>query len=203
MANQKNPTALLMRRMKEAQKGVGVFAALMVKFFSDNFGKTTLPKRVADFAIYDQLAAVGNTVITFFAGTYTAARSNFPGGSFTLPDSEHALITGIRIYQGAAATITATVWTPGLSTDAAAVNGLLSIRINGETVITNLPLALFQPGQVANGGTNEDVGYYYFVEPLVLLGQNQIEVQVTFPAAPATANYNLRFEIHGVRFIGG
>jgi hypothetical protein len=203
MPNMKNPTALLMRRMKEAQKGVGVFAALMVKFFSDNFGKTSLPKRVADFAIYDQLAAVGNTVLLFFSGTYTAARSNFPGGSFTLPDSEHAIITGVRMYQGAAATITATPWTPGLSTDVAALNGILSIRINGETVITNLPLAVFQPGQIANGGTSEDVGYFYFTEPLVLLGQNQIEAQVQFPAAPATTNYNLRFELHGVRFIGG
>jgi hypothetical protein len=203
MANMKNPTALLMRRMKEAKQGVGVFATLMVKFFMDNFGKTSLPKRVADFAIYDQLAAVGQTVLLFFSGTYTAARSNFPGGSFTLPDSEHAIITGIRMYQGAAATITATPWTPGISTDVAALNGILSIRINGETVVTSLPLAVFQPGQIANGGTNEDVGYFYFTEPLVLLGQNQIEAQVQFPAAPATANYNLRFELHGVRFIGG
>lgn len=202
MANLKNPTALFFDRMEMAGKGAGTLASLMQKFFADNYGKTDLPKRVADFIIYDQLAAVSATNLQFFDGAFSTARSNFPGGSFIMPQSEHAIITAIRFCEGANATITSTNWTYGVN-DAIAKNGQLRVTNNGVTVLTDIPLTAFNPGLVSNGGTTEDIGIFYLMEPIVLLGQTDIRSQVTFASAPATANLNLRMELHGVRFIGG
>lgn len=202
MANLKNPTALFFDRMETAGKGAGTLAALMQKFFADNYGKTDLPKRVADFIIYDQLAAVGATNLQFFDGAYSTARSNFPGGSFIMPQSEHAIITAIRMCEGASATITSTGWTYGVN-DAIGKNGLLRMTNNGVTVLTDIPLTAFNPGLVTNGGTTDDIGIFYLMEPIVLLGQTDIRTQITFPTGPTTANYNQRIELHGVRFIGG
>jgi len=203
MFNSKNPTALLLRRMQEASKEKGgVLVRLMVKFFQDNFGAVTLPKRVADFIFYDQLAAVGATVLAFYDGAFSPDRSNFPGGTFVLPQSEHALITGVRLLEGANASPDETAWTYGVN-DALAKNGTLDVLINGVVVLKSIPLTAFQPGGSANQGTNENVGTFFFMEPLVLLGQEDITVRVSFGNAPTTANYNLRVELMGIRFIGG
>ena len=205
MGNMKNPAPLMIQRLLQADGGKeGLLVAALTNFFSANFGKTTLPKVAADFAIYDQLPVVGATTFEFFQGQFTTARSNFPNGSFIMPESEHALITGIRIYTGANANPIATDWQPGAN-DAAVKNGKMSILINGQKVLTELPLTQFgqvQLSATAQGETDQDRGAFYFYEPLVLLGQTGINVQVQFPAAPAVANTNLRVELIGVRFIG-
>jgi hypothetical protein len=43
---------------------------------------------------------------------------------------------------------------------------------------------------------------FWLMEPLVLLGQTDIKTTVTLQSA-ASANDNLRMELHGIRFIGG
>jgi hypothetical protein len=205
MGNMKNPAPLMIQRLLQAAgEKTGLLVAALTNFFSANYGKTTLPKVAADFAIFDQLAVVGTTLAAYFQGQFTIARSNFPNGSFTMPESEHALILGIRIYTGAAATVTATDWQPGAN-DAAVKNGKMDILINGQKVLTELPLTQFGQVQLSathQGETDQDRGTFYFYEPLVLLGQTNIAVNVSFPTAPATANLNLRVELVGVRFIG-
>lgn len=211
MANTKNPTALLMQRMAAAGKGAGSMAALMQKYFADNYGKTDLPKRVADFIIYDQLKVGATTSAQFFQGTWAATRTNFPGGSFSMPQSEHAIITGIRVLDATTAgTVDTSQWNYGVRT-AALLNGELTVTSNGETIITQLPLTAFQSNVATNaaagtassvGETDDNAGFFYLMEPLVLLGQTDIKSNLLLKNA-AAANDCLRVELHGIRFIGG
>jgi hypothetical protein len=211
MANQKNPTALLMQRMAAAGKGAGSMATLMQKFFADNYGKTDLPKRVADFIIYDQVKVGANTTAQFFQGTPSTSRTNFPGGSFIMPQSEHALITGIRLLDASTAgNVETSQWNYGVRTSAL-LNAELTVTSNGETILTQLPLTAFQSNVGANaaagtasavGETDDNAGFFYLMEPLVLLGQTDIKSTVLLKTA-AGANDCLRVELHGIRFIGG
>lgn len=211
MANTKNPTALLMQRMAAAGKGAGSMAALMQKYFADNYGKTDLPKRVADFIIYDQLKVGATTSAQFFQGTWAATRTNFPGGSFSMPQSEHAIITGIRLLDASTAgTVDTSQWNYGVRT-ASLLNGELTVTSNGETIITQLPLTAFQSNVGTNaaagtassvGETDDNAGFFYLMEPLVLLGQTDIKSNLLLKNA-ASANDCLRVELHGIRFIGG
>jgi hypothetical protein len=210
MGNFKNPTALLMQRMQAAGKGAGSMATLMQKFFADNYGKTDLPKRVADFIIYDQVAVGASTTAQFFQGTPSTTRTNFPGGSFIMPQSEHAIITGIRFLDGNNATLTSTQWNYGVRT-AAFLNGEVTVTSNGETILTQLPMTAFQTSVNPNiaagtafsvGETDDNAGFFWLMEPLVLLGQTDIKTNVLLKSA-ASANDNLRIELHGIRFIGG
>jgi len=202
--NSKNPTALFFDRMARAKAGApGTLVSLMTNFFKANYGLSDLPKTAADFILYDQLAVVGLTSASFFTGAYATTRSNFPG-SFVLPQGEHAIITGIKFLFGANATVASTNWEPGVG-DALTKQGLVSISINGQVVTTQLPLTAFDSNALsatAAGATDENRGYFFFYEPLVLLGQQQIALNITWNAAPTTANANLRCELHGVRFIG-
>jgi len=211
VANTKNPTALLMQRMAAAGKGAGSMAALMQKYFADNYGKTDLPKRVADFIIYDQLKVGATTSAQFFQGTWAATRTNFPGGSFSMPQSEHAIITGIRLLDASTAgTVDTSQWNYGVRT-ASLLNGELTVTSNGETIITQLPLTAFQSNVGTNaaagtassvGETDDNAGFFYLMEPLVLLGQTDIKSNLLLKNA-ASANDCLRVELHGIRFIGG
>jgi len=202
--NSKNPTALFFDRMARAKAGApGTLVSLMTNFFKANYGLSDLPKTAADFILYDQLSVVGLTSASFFTGAYTTTRSNFPG-SFVLPQGEHAIITGIKFMFGANATVSSTDWQPGVG-DALTKQGLVSISINGQVVTTQLPLTAFDNNVLSatvQGSADENRGYFFFYEPLVLLGQQQIALNITWNAAPSTANANLRCELHGVRFIG-
>jgi len=210
MPNFKNPTALLMQRMAAAGKGAGSMAALMQKYFADNYGKTDLPKRVADFIIYDQLKVGATTSAQFFQGTWSSSRTNFPGGSFSMPQSEHAIITGIRLLDATAPTVDVAKWTYGVS-NTTFLNGELTVTSNGETIITQLPLTAFPTSNnlnLAAGSayqapeTDDNAGFFYLMEPLVLLGQTDIKTNLLLKNA-AGASDCLRIELHGIRFIGG
>jgi len=205
MENFKNPTALLFQRMANATKGQsGSLASLMQNFFAANYGLTQLPKICADFIIFDQLAAAGATNLSFFNDQYTAARSNFPGGSFVAPNSEHMLILGVKMLSAANASVPASDWQPGVE-DAALKNGQLDIQVNGVKQITSLPLTAFDPNEISattSGRTDGGRGMFYLYEPIVLLGQQQLVANAKFPTGSGTANINLRMELHGIRFIG-
>lgn len=200
-----------MQRMAAAGKGAGSMAALMQKYFADNYGKTDLPKRVADFIIYDQLKVGATTSAQFFQGTWSSSRTNFPGGSFSMPQSEHAIITGVRLLDATTAgNVDTSQWNYGVRT-AALLNGELTVTSNGETIITQLPLTAFQSNVNTNaaagtasaaGETDNDAGFFYLMEPLVLLGQTDIKTNLLLKNA-AAANDCLRVELHGIRFIGG
>lgn len=215
MGNFKNPTALLMQRMSTAGKGSGSMATLMQKFFADNYGKTDLPKRVADFVIFDQIKVGATTTAQFFQGTWSATRTNFPGGSFSMPQSEHAIITGFRVLDAiTTGNVETSQWRYGVY-DSPFLNGELQVTSNGETVLTQLPLTAFQssvgsnitaavsPGAPSTAGqTDDNAGFFWLMEPIVLLGQTDIKTNLLLKTA-GTANSCLRIELHGIRFIGG
>lgn len=207
MNNTKNPTALWFQRMNAARKGnPGELARLMTNFFKSNYADVSaqLPKTVADFMIFDQLVAVGNSNLKYFSGAYSNTRSNMPAGNFQLPQSEHAIITGFKVLTGAGATVQATDWVAGVI-DPIIKNGTMSCNINGQTVLTQLPFTAFDSSALSAtvaGLTDPNRGYFYFYEPLVWLGQTSLTIETNFQSAVATANMNLRIELLGTRFIG-
>lgn len=202
MANSKNPTELFFQRMQRAGMQGGSLVQLMQNYFKANYALTDLPKRVADFVLFDQLVGVGNTNLNFFQGAFAVTRSNFPTNTFQLPQSEHAIILGIRFMEGANATLQATNWNYGVG-DAIAKNGVYDVVVNGVKQATKVPFTVHLPGLVANGLTTDDEGMNWLMEPIVFPAQQEIAIQASFQAAIATATYNLRCELHGVRFIGG
>lgn len=203
--NNKIPTPLLFNRLGMAKPGQeGELVGLLRNYFAANGGKSDMPKTVSDFILYDQLAIVGNKAVNFFAGTYSEARSNFPG-SFQLPQGENALILGYKVMVGANATVAATDWQPGVG-DALTKQGYFTTTINGQVVNTAIPFTGFDFNTLsatASGATDDNRGFYSLYEPLVLMGQQQIAITAQWPVAPpATANLNMRIELHGIRFIG-
>lgn len=189
--------------MNASKQRPGTLVSAMTNFFRANYGDVKIPKVAADFILYDQLQVAGVTNASFFDGQYTTARSNFPGGSFTIPESEHTIVTAIRILEGVNASVPATVWQPGAQS-AAVKNALFNVNINGQKVLTQIPGTAFDSNLLSAtnaGQTDENTGFFFLYEPLVLLGQTQIITNVAFPSAPI-ANTNVRVELHGVRFIG-
>jgi hypothetical protein len=207
MGNTKNPTMLWFQRMASASGGQGTLASLMQKFFRDNYALTSLPKTVADYVIYDQQPLAAG-VTRLFQGQFNAQRSNWPNGNnFIAAESEHMIVQSIKAYDcvQALATIDQGDWQPGIS-DAKAKNATFDVTINGQRVLSAIPLTVFDPNAVDTaftGATNEDRGRFYLMEPLVILGQTgpQININLNSGVTP-TQNYNIRFELEGQRFIG-
>lgn len=210
MYNPKNPTALWFQRMAvdgnpDPKNPMGTLALLMRQYFEKNYAKTKLPKVVADFIIYDQLPVTAS--MQFFQNQWTAARSNFPNSSFIAPESEHMIVQGFRFMQAVqvAATINQADWQPGIF-NPVLKNATFQVTINGTRVMTSIPFTAFDPNQLSatvQGSTNENRGFYYLMEPLVVLGQTSIAMDVTLPpGATITTDLALRVELHGQRFIG-
>jgi hypothetical protein len=128
-----------------------------------------------------------------------------------MPQSEHAIITGLRLLDASTAgNVDTSQWNYGVRTSAL-LNGELQVTSNGETIITQLPLTAFQSNVGANaaaatasavGETDDNAGFFWLMEPLVLLGQTDIKTNLLLKNA-AGANDCLRVELHGIRFIGG
>lgn len=132
--------------------------------------------------------AVGNTTVNFMAApTILSPQQNAA--------DEHMMITEIDFYDGAAATLNATPWALGI-TDALGKQGYLSVSNSGTIELKNLPLTQFIPA------TNDsDSGKFQLNKPIMWVAQTDLIAQITYPTAPATANYNVRMEIVGLKLI--
>ncbi len=111
------------------------------------------------------------------------------------PDSEHFIVTAIRWYQGANATLAATAWTPGIAAGDVQ-NGKFDVVNSGTVVIKDMPFCPF-----SQGTNNADGGYLYLPKPIVWLGQTSLQIPASFPVALSTANVNLRVELFGLKLI--
>lgn len=179
-------TALLEARMRNP-KG---FKDAILAFFAANQAKVNIGKSIGQLEIYDQQAVAGVTQARFFTGQVAANRTNLQN-SFTRPEGEHMIITGIKVYDGLAANIEDTDWVLGCST-ADVKNGLVTVSSNGTVFLRNYPLV------AANDETTDDSrGTIFLSEPIFWAGQTELEVNVTFPSAPA-ATTNLRMAVVGV-----
>jgi hypothetical protein len=142
-------------------------------------------KTLADFNLGNNVKATGQTIVRFLAP------------NFSFPDSEHFLITGIRVLSGTGTVdVDRQLYTPGIATDGDVQAGLLSINNNGSTVLKEIPLSSFSTGtNLANGG------YLELSNPILWVGQTNLQAEVSFDNAPATVDYNLRLELIGQKLI--
>lgn len=143
----------------------------------------TQNKSWADFVSPFSAIAVGFATISFVPST------------FQYPDSEHFLVTSLRIYQGANATLNVTAWTPGVAAGDAQ-NGTFTINNNGTNVMKDVPFTAF-----SQGTNNADGGYLELACPFVWVGQTSLSIIGTWPAVLTTTTLNLRFELVGLKLI--
>jgi hypothetical protein len=120
---------------------------------------------------------------------------NMLPNAFQYPDSEHFIITAIRIYQGTNATLNQTAWTPGVAAGDAQ-NGNFNITNSGTIVMKDMPFTMF-----SQGTNNADGGYLVLSKPIVWLAQTQLQMACTWPVILSTATLNLRVEFIGLKLI--
>lgn len=144
----------------------------------------TQNKTLATFTAAFNAVVVGNTTVNFI-----------PKAQQQFPDGEHFLVTSIRMFQGANATLAQTAWTAGI-TDALFQNGDLTLTNNGTQELLTLPFTRFQPG------TNwPESGWLYLSKPIMWVAQTNLAVTGNFTTASATANLNGRLELTGLKLI--
>jgi hypothetical protein len=149
-------------------------------------------KTFGDRLLYDSKVTTGLTSQTFFGSSPTANGSNVPSSG--LAENEALIVTEIRYYTGANATLNSTDWELGIS-DALTKNGSFNLVVNGVVKLRSVPFAYFED-YAANG--NDNAGRLTLSQPVVIPPQQTIEINATWPTASATANLNGRFELYGV-----
>lgn len=162
------------------------------------------PNFVRDEFVKNYLTQMGveltqNKVVSTFRKAYNAAVAGLNSVKIVnadqFPDSEHFAIFGIRALDGIHAALNSTDWMASIS-NGIAKNGLFSADNGGTTEIKDMPLTAFQ------SGTNDpQAGVLLLPKPLFWKGQTQLTITLSFPTVVATANYNLRFELIGIKLI--
>lgn len=155
--------------------------------------KTVQEKTLAEQTRYDSVAVVTG-ITTLFESEPVNDNTNLT--NFTPPESEHQLITQIRIWEGTNAVIADTDWVAGV-TNPICQNSKISILNNGITVLDNVPLSEFLPDL-----TTRDVGLYDLAEPIAWVGQTNLIVQIkSKKGAIIGANTNLRVGLKGLAYV--
>lgn len=153
-------------------------------------------KTIASVEYYHQAVVVGNSNINFFTGNFNANDTNLVG-SFVRPQSEHAVIYGIRVHSGASATLEQTAWVPGYGIAALrAVNGKTTITNNSEVELKNFPSTAW-----LNTLTTKDDGLFLLDEPIIWAGQTELKYTLDLITAEVLANYNVRISLVGIGLI--
>ena len=162
-----------LRALAMAQETAGVQLGVAKNFTGDGFATQSL-------------AVVGEKEITFDV---------FANGSPQFPQGEHFMISRLRLYTGASATLNKTVWTAG-TVDPDLLNSTIDIVMNGTRVFKDVPLASFTQSEEQN-----DSGYLNFLNPIFWFAQTDISVTIKSPVPIAAANENVRFEFSGPKLI--
>lgn len=174
-------------------------------FLKQNYGVASLPKFFGDGQLYDQQDIQPGTT-NFFDGVYSKTRTNMPGSSFILPQSEHMIILGIQAWEAASTSaLDECDWQPGIS-DPIAKNGNLQIMVDGNNMTPFLPASLFDTNELsatAAGATNAERGIYRLQMPIAWVGQTQLKLSFMLNSGKTpTTNSKLRFGLIGLRFYG-
>ena len=152
-------------------------------------------KTLARVTYYDKKLVTGQTQVTFFDG-----QSTFPNNSnvqnAVKPQTEHALIWGVRIFTGANAVIEQTDWTVGLGALADLKNARLTVRSNKVTMLSDIPLNEALPGL-----TNRDASFIPFEEPIIWAGQQTLDFNIDIPVAVGVASTNVMVSLVGIGYI--
>ena len=152
-------------------------------------------KTLQGVAYFDARAIGGLTTQRFFVGNAVpGAAQNTNLDTFVRPQTEHAVLWGLRISDVVnVADVRAVDWVAGAN-DASLKNATISVTINSEVVLRNYPLR-----EALDNLTTRDNGYI----PLPILwtwpGQTSLEIVLT-PATGQTftANLNTMIELLGV-----
>ena len=179
----------LQARMANTQ----AFKEAVLDFFRANKLKVDIQKTLAAVAFFDQKTLATLTRQQFFYGAFNDAATNLQN-SYTRPESEHALITSIRILDGTNAVVEETDWNVGAGL-APTKNGEFTIDVNGTTVLQSYP-----SGDAVDDLTTDDRGMIQLVEPILWAGQTTLKLDYVQPVAGAV-NTNVRFELHGFALI--
>jgi len=149
-------------------------------------------KVLAELVRYDSLA-VGETN-SYFKGVVTPFNSNMI--QFIPPESEHFLISAIRIQEGVNADIGTTDWEAGSQSNIIK-NAQMTIINNGDTVLQSEPLTQFEASL-----TTRDIGLVDLKQPIAWQGQTPLILTVALkPGSVVPANTNLRVELIGIGYI--
>jgi sorbitol-specific phosphotransferase system component IIA len=151
----------------------------------------SVQKSFGHVVYYYNAAAASKTNVTLFgpSSTYSSSTSNLSSALLGVDQSQ--LISAIRMFNGANASLTATDWTPGVN-NAELQNGKFDLIVNNVTVLSAIPLTVFN-----SDGNPEYPGTLVLEQPVAWGPQEPLQINVTFDVAPATANQNIRFELHG------
>jgi len=172
----------------------GKFEKDFIGYLQANDLVVSQSKTIAPVSYYQALSvASASGIVSFFTGTPVQANTNL--SDFVRPVAEHAVITGIRIFEGVNATIASTDWVAGAN-DAGVKNSDITITVNGVKVLDKYPTV-----DALEGLTTGAVGYIPLAEPIIWAGSTSISIQVDFKGASPAANTNLRFELSGVGLI--
>lgn len=181
---------MLMSRLENPTE----FKNAILTFLKANGADVSINKVIADANFYHQQAvpAAAGVMRFFTAATPTSTSSNLT--SFTRPESEHMIITGIRIMDGNNAVIQDTPWAYG-SNLVPIKNAVLTVTVDGKIVLRNMPATMANPDL-----TDVEEGVISLIEPIFWQGQTDIEIAFEIFSGGAISD-NLRLELIGVALI--
>lgn len=178
--------ATLERRIRNPKE----FEKEFEKFWIGIDAKISQEKSVAQVSRYDGRAIVLG-VNRFFETGPVAFNTNM--NNFTPPETEHLLITRLRLYEGILATVNLTVWAAP-STDLI-LNSQISVLNNGVRVLSRYPGLDFQALTTRDNATLE------LEEPIAWIGQTDLIVEVITPTGlDVPLNTNFRVEVIGIGY---
>lgn len=156
---------------------------------------------------YDGGGATTTTAITFFNGAYDAQRTNFPGNSFVLPQSQHFIVTAIQgyTYTGTIADFTNWNQVKGFTTrdqnvanslgNIGLVNAVYTLTVNGIVVQKDIPLTMMDNTLVSGHR-----GRFEFSQPIVIPAQSDISLRVRSLAGLSLTADDLESDVQGIGF---
>jgi hypothetical protein len=161
---------------------------------SESVVKTAMTnKTLSDFNFFHSRAVVGLTTADFFNGSTSGVQTNLQ--SFIRPENEYAIITSIKVLEGANASVPATAWTEGIST-ADIMNGWFDLSLNGNVWLKRLPFTNF-----TEADEDAEAGIYDLIKPIFWGAQEEMKITATWPVALGTANQNLNIELIGLALV--
>lgn len=143
-----------------------------------------------------QVDVGGAGVKEYFQGAFNAADTNMRN-SFISPQSEHMVVTGLRIESAVGTDLDNLDFEPGLPTGAngaAMKSAVINIINNNEVALSQYPL-----NEALTGLTTRDQGFIKLHAPIPWIGNTNIQVNVNFPTAPV-ANQSMRVKLVGIGF---
>ena len=132
--------------------------------------KTDIEKTLAEQTRFDSRLLGGSSITEFFKTGVVPSSTNL--NQFIPPESEHQLITGIRLWEAVDPDLANSDWVAGISS-AVAKNSKISISNNGVKALDEVPLSEF-----LNDLTTRDNGIYDLDEPIPWIGQTKLIVSI-------------------------